>query len=144
MSFVPKKFVLKKFTRLYCDTLHYTPRVNTPHHTYNLRGSLLTFFDLHGTKIFSSFKSVSEFTSIINHETFLTQIIQYDHDKTIYHVPKHAQLSEARITIFHNLNLQATRLEKFCVLQKNFEKTKKITEHSASMMDYQKEKSEVI
>ena len=94
--------------------------------------------------MYSYFKLFLEFTSIIDHETFLTQIIQYDHDKTIYHVPKHAQLSEARVTIFHNLNLQATRLEQLCVLQRNFEKTKKITEHSASMMDYKKEKSEVI
>merc|ERR1711868_185115 len=93
-------------------------------------------------KIDVSEESFFQFTSIINHEAFLTQIIQYDQDKTIYHVPKHAQLSEARITIFHDLNLQASRLEQFCVLQRNFEETKKITKHSASMMDYKKEKSE--
>lgn len=93
-------------------------------------------------KIDVSEESFFQFTSIINHETFLTQIIQYDQDKTIYHVPKHGQLSEAHITIFHDLNLQATRLERFCMLERNFGETKKITQHSASMMDYKEEKSE--
>jgi len=93
-------------------------------------------------KIDVSEESFFQFTSIINHETFLTQIIQYDQDKTIYHVPKHGQLSEAHITIFHDLNLQATRLERFCVLERNFGETKKITQHSASMMDYKEVKSE--
>jgi len=93
-------------------------------------------------KIDVSEESFFQFTSIINHETFLTQIIQFYQDKTIYHVPKHGQLSEAHITIFHDLNLQATRLEQFCVLERNFGERKKITQHSASMMDYKEEKSE--
>ena len=80
----------------------------------------------------------SEFTTIFNHEeSFLTQTIKYEDGKTTFIVPKHASMSEAKTTFYHDINLQVTQLDGMCVLQHNSQKITKPMKHSSSMINYE-------